>query len=145
MLISTRGRYAIRVLIDIAEQATADNVRLKDIAERQEISQKYLEGIMTLLSKNGLIEGSHGKGGGYKLTRDPSDYKILEILNATEDSLSPVSCLECNAKPCSRIAECRTLPMWRDLYSLVTKFFDGITIADLMKKSDDSKYLSAML
>jgi len=145
MLISTRGRYAIRVLIDIAEQASNDFIRLKDITERQEISLKYVENIMTLLSKNGLIEGVHGKGGGYRLTRDPSEYKIADILKVTEESLSPVACLECGAQPCKRLAECRTLPMWRELNDMVNNFFNKITLADLVRKDDNVSYLNSML
>lgn len=145
MLISTRGRYAIRVLIDIAEQASNDFIRLKDITGRQEISQKYVENIMTLLSKNGLVEGVHGKGGGYRLTRDPAEYKIADILKVTEESLSPVACLECNAQPCKRMAECRTLPMWRELNDMVNNFFNRITLADLVRKDDNVSYLNSML
>lgn len=135
MLISTRGRYALRVLIDIAEnQGDGEYLALKGIAERQEISQKYIESIMTLLSKNGLVDAVHGKGGGYRLNRKPEEYKVREILELTEGSLAPVACLECNAEKCSREKKCRTLKMWKDLYKDLNSFFESYTIANLMKK-----------
>ncbi|MCR4661873.1 MAG: RrF2 family transcriptional regulator [Clostridia bacterium] len=133
MKISTRGRYALRVIIDLAEHNSENYIPLKDIVSRQEISQKYLEGIMTDLAKAGLLEGQHGKGGGYKLKRSPEKITVGDILRLTEGDLAPISCLEKNAEPCSRVAECRTLPMWENFYNLVKNYFDGITIADLMK------------
>lgn len=133
-MISTRGRYAIRVMIDLAERGTKDFVRLKDISDNQDIPQKYLESITTILSKNGIIEGAHGKGGGYRLNRSLEEYKIGEILRLTEGTLAPVACLECNAKPCDRASVCRTLPMWEKLDTMINEFFDGITIADLIYK-----------
>ena len=134
MKISTRGRYALRVMIDLAEHYSGNYIRLKDIVERQEISQKYLEGIMTDLSKSGLVEGQHGKGGGYKLNRAPADYTVGEILRITEGDLAPIACLESDAAYCTRSQECRTLPMWRDLYKLINDFFDGVSLADLMRE-----------
>lgn len=145
MMISTRGRYAIRLMIDLAEHGTTDFIRLKDISERQDISQKYLESITTTLSKSGLIEGAHGKGGGYKLKRTPEEYTIGEILRITEGSLATVACLGCDAKKCERESVCRTLPMWKNLYQLVNDFFDGITIADLMKPGADAGFFGAAL
>lgn len=136
MLISTRGRYALRVLIDLAEHADSGYVPMKDIAVRQCISLKYLERIVSVLSKNGIIEGVHGKGGGYKLTRKLHDYPVGEILRLTEGDLAPVSCLECNASACERSSDCRTRPMWNELNRIVNDFFDGITIADLVKKDN---------
>lgn len=133
-MISTRGRYAIRVMIDLAERGTKDFVRLKDISDNQDIPQKYLESITTILSKNGIIEGAHGKGGGYRLNRSLEEYKIGDILRLTEGTLAPVACLECNAKPCARASVCRTLPMWEKLDTMINEFFDGITIADLIYK-----------
>ncbi len=133
MIVSTRGRYALRVLVDMAEHANDERIPLKEIAERQEISQKYIESIMTLLSKNGIVNGVHGKGGGYKLTKKPSEYKVGEILRITEGTLAPVVCLENDAKPCSREPNCRTLPMWTKLDNLIKNYLDSITIADLMK------------
>lgn len=132
-MISTRGRYALRVMIDIAEHSGGDFVPMKEVAARQEISLKYIERIMPLLTKENLVEGQHGKGGGYRLCRPPEDYPVGEILRATEGGLAPVACLECGAKPCSRAAECRTLPMWQKYYAMTNEFFDGISVADLMQ------------
>lgn len=134
MIVSTRGRYALRVMIDLAEHGNENYMPLKDIAQRQNISQKYIESIMTLLSKNGFVDGVHGKGGGYKLNRAPEDYKVGEILRLTEGTLAPVACLEDGAEDCELAAGCRTLPMWRELNKLVSDFFDGKTLADLMRK-----------
>ena len=133
MMISTRGRYALRVLIDLAEHKEDSYVPMKEVAQRQEISLKYLEKILPALAKNNLIEGVHGKGGGYKLTRKPEEYTVGEILRLTEGCLAPVSCLECNAEECHRTSECRTLPMWTELQTRINTYLDGVTIADLMK------------
>lgn len=135
MIVSTRGRYALRVMIDLAEQDADSFVPLKDIAQRQGISQKYIEAIMTMLSKNGFVEGVHGKGGGYKLNRKPIDYKVGEILTLTEGTLAPVACLECNAAPCEREKDCRTLPLWKELDSRISGYLNSVTIADLMRKN----------
>lgn len=135
MLISTKGRYALRVLIDLAEQQNSHYIPLKEIAQRQNISQKYLEGIMTILSKDHLIDASHGKGGGYRLNRPPKDYKIGEILQLTEGTLAPVSCLEKGAAPCHYTAQCRTIPMWSKLNDLITEYLDSVSIEDLMQET----------
>ncbi|MBQ9369877.1 MAG: RrF2 family transcriptional regulator [Clostridia bacterium] len=137
MKISTRGRYALRVMIDLAEHNSENYIPLKDIVARQDISQKYLEGIMTDLSKAGLLDGQHGKGGGYKLSRTPDDITVLEILMITEGDLAPIACLGNSAEPCARAAECRTLPMWEKLYTLIRDYFKGITLADLMQRDAD--------
>ena len=134
MIVSTRGRYALLVMIDLAEQDSQGYVPLKDIVQRQKISQKYVEAIMTLLSKNGFVSGVHGKGGGYKLNRKPSEYKIGEILRLTEGTLAPVACLECGAAPCDRAPECRTLPLWKELDSRVSGYLDSVSLADFMRK-----------
>lgn len=133
MIVSTKGRYALRVMIDLAEQHTQDRTPLKEIAERQEISQKYIEAIMTLLSKNGFVEAVHGKGGGYKLNKKPEEYKVGDILRLTEGTLSPVACLEKDAPECPRKTVCRTLPLWTKLDDLVENYLDSVTLADLMK------------
>ncbi len=133
MIVSTKGRYALRVMIDLAEQHKSERVPLKEIAERQEISQKYIESIMTLLSKNGFVDAVHGKGGGYKLNKKPEDYKVGDILRLTEGSLSPVACLEKGAAECPRKNVCRTLSMWTKLDELVEGYLDSISLADLMK------------
>lgn len=134
MIVSTRGRYALRVLVDLAENGVQNRIPLKEIAERQNISQKYIESIMTLLSKNNLVDAVHGKGGGYKLNRKPEDYKVGEILRLTEGTLAPVACLEKNAAPCPRNSECRTLPLWTKLDELIENYLDSVSVADLMKK-----------
>ncbi|MBO4739653.1 MAG: Rrf2 family transcriptional regulator [Bacteroidales bacterium] len=145
MMISTRGRYAIRVMIDIAEQYSSNYIRLKDISQRQDISLKYLESITNMLSKAGLLEGQHGHGGGYKLSKKPEEYTIGEILLVTEGTLAPVGCLECNAKVCARESICKTLPMWKDLYKTINTFFNTHTLADLVQKSPDFGYFNASL
>lgn len=141
-MVSTRGRYALRVLIDLAENGGLETyVPMKEVAERQGISVKYVERIMPVLTKNGLVEGMHGQGGGYRLTRKPSEYKVGEILRLTEGDLAPVACLAANADPCDRAGECRTLPMWKKYYDLTNAYFDGITIADLMKNAAPHDYI----
>ena len=141
MMISTRGRYALRVLIDMAEHNDGKYIPMKDVAERQELSLKYLERILPVLTKNKLIIGVHGKGGGYRLGRNPDEYTVGEILRLTEGNLAPVSCLECDAEPCKRVAECRTLEMWQGFFKLTNEYFDNITIADLMKKEVGHDYV----
>lgn len=133
-MVSTRGRYALRVMIDIAEHGNGKYTAMKSVAERQEISLKYMEKILPLLVSANLIEGVQGKGGGYRLTREPKDYSVSEILNVTEGTLAPVACLECGAEACKRTAECRTLPMWMELNRIVNDYLDKVTLADLMKK-----------
>ena len=134
MLISTKGRYALRVMIDLAEHQTEGFVPLKVIADRQEISEKYLESIIKLLVKAKLLNGVRGKGGGYQLTKSPEQYTIGSILRLTEDSLAPVSCLESGANACPRAAECRTLPLWQGLNKVISDYLDNITVADLMQR-----------
>ena len=134
MIVSTRGRYALRVLIDLAEHGDEERIPLKDVAERQSISQKYIESIMTLLSKNGFVDGVHGKGGGYKLNRRPDEYSVGEILELMEGPLSPVACLACDAAPCPRAAECQTLPLWEGYDQLTHEYFYSKRLTDLMKK-----------
>lgn len=133
MMISTRGRYALRVMIDLAEHRDDGYIPMKEIAERQDISLKYLERIIPTLTKHGFIEGVHGKGGGYRLVKAPEECIVGDILRLTEGDLAPVACLESGAKPCPRVEECRTFPMWRDFYRLTNDYFDGITVAALMK------------
>ena len=130
-MISTKGRYALRMMIDLAEHMGDGNIPLKDIAERQEISKKYLEIVAKGLADAGMVSGASGKGGGYKLTRDPKDYTVLEILEIMEGTIAPVACLECGAKECSRKDICKTLPLWQEFYALSTEFFSRKTLADL--------------
>ena len=134
MMISTKGRYALRVMIDLAEHCNGEYIPMKDVVKRQQVSQKYVERIMTMLSKANFVEAVHGKAGGYRLNRSPDEYIVGDILRLTEGSLAPVACLDCDAEECERADQCRTLPMWKELNSRITDFFDGITIADLMKK-----------
>ena len=131
-MISTKGRYAIRLILDLAEQHTDQPIKLDSIAERQGISKKYLESIVKILVTGGLVKGTSGKGGGYLLTRVPEEYTILEILRLTEGSLHTVACLESGAGLCPRQDSCKTLPMWREFDSLVSKYFSHKTIRDLM-------------
>lgn len=130
-MISTRGRYALRVLIDLAEHNDGKYIPMKDVAERQEISLKYLERILPVLVKNKLVEGVHGKGGGYKLSRSPEKCTVGEILRLTEGDLAPVACLSCEAEPCQKSSTCKTISMWNEFYNITNRYFDGITIADL--------------
>lgn len=134
MMISTRGRYALRVMIDLAEHTADGYIPMKEVAGRQEISLKYLERILPVLVKNGLVEGVHGKGGGYRLRRRPEDCTVGEILQLTEGDLAPVACLGRLAKPCKKSETCRTLSMWREFHRLTHAYFDKITIADLSGK-----------
>ncbi len=131
-MISTRGRYAIRVMIDLAENNNGAYIPLKDIAARQEISKKYLEIIVKEMVAGGLISGASGKGGGYKLCRKPEDYVIGEILCLMEGSLSPVACLASETYECPRRATCKTLPMWKEFDEMVHDFFYSKKLSDLM-------------
>ena len=132
IMISTRGRYALRVMVDLAQHGRAGYVPLKAIAQRQDISEKYLENILKSLVNQHMLEGVRGKGGGYRLTRAPEEYTVSSILRLTEGGLAPVACLEEGAAPCPRQEICTTLPMWRKLNGLIWDFFDGVTLADLM-------------
>ena len=133
-MISTKGRYALRVMIDLAENSEKGYIPLKDIAERQQISKKYLEIIVKELVSGGFIEGTSGRGGGYRLCRDADAYNIGEILERMEGTLACVSCLSENAKECPRRAECRTLPMWSEFNGIVHDYFHGRKLSDLVQK-----------
>jgi Rrf2 family protein len=135
MLISTRGRYALRVMIDLAENRGDGYIPMKEVAARQEISLKYLERILPVLVQNGMIEGQHGKSGGYRLTREPGDYRVGDILRLTEGELAPVACLCSSAEPCTRTEQCRTHSLWTGLDRVITDYLDGVTLYDLMQKS----------
>ena len=141
MMISTRGRYALRVMIDLAEHRSGGYIPMKDVAERQEISLKYLVNILPVLKRGGLIEGVHGKSGGYRLKREPQACKVGEILRLTEGDLAPVACLACGAAPCPRAAACKTLPMWSRFNEMINTYFDGITVADLMENATAGDYV----
>ena len=133
MIVSTKGRYALRVMVGLALRSGDEYVPLKEIAEEEGISQKYLEAIMTTLSKAGMVDAVHGKGGGYRLNRSASEYTIGSILKLTEGSLAPVSCTSQGAAACSRSTCCHALPMWEKLEKMIDEFFEGITLADLCK------------
>ena len=133
MIVSTKGRYALRVMLCLAQRDGDAYIPLKEIADAEEISQKYLESIMTILSKAGFLDAVHGKGGGYRLNRKPEEYTVGTILKLTEGSLAPVSCTTQGAAACSRSTCCQTLPMWERLEKLIDDFFEGITLADLLK------------
>lgn len=139
MMISTRGRYALRVLVDLAENQSGAYIPLKDIVKRQQISQKYLESIMTTLSKAGLVDGVHGKGGGYRLNREPADYTLGEILRQTEGDLAPVACVVPDAKPCHHSCDCGMLPVWTRLEELVNNYLDSVTLEDIRSQLRESK------
>lgn len=141
MKVSTRGRYALRVLIDLAEHNNGSYIPMKDVAARQEISLKYLERILPTLTKAKLVEGVHGKGGGYKLTRPPEKYTVGEVLRLTEGDLAPVACLSPDAPPCERAADCRTLQMWKGFYDMTNKYFDSVTVADLIRTETADNYV----
>lgn len=132
-MISTRGRYSIRILLDLAEHRSGDFIPMKDMAQRQDISLKYIGKIMPLLKTAGLVDSSHGIGGGYKLTRAPEQYTLWEILQVAEGDMAPVSCLQKDAAVCDRAAECRTLPVWEKYYALTKDYFESITLADLLE------------
>ena len=131
-MISTKGRYAIRVLIDLAQNESDSFIPLKDIADRQDISKKYLEIIVRDMVRSHLIIGTSGKGGGYKLCRDPEDYNIGEVLEIMEGSLSPVACLEPGAPNCPRARKCKTLPMWKEFYDITHDYFFSKRLSDLL-------------
>ena len=134
MIVSTKGRYALRVMLSFAQRGGDEYIPLKEIAEAEGISQKYLESIMTILSKAGFVDALHGKGGGYRLNRKPEDYTVGSILKLTEGSLAAVSCTSQGAAACSRTTCCQTLPMWEKLEKMIDEFFEGITLADLLKE-----------
>ena len=133
MIVSTKGRYALRVMVYLALHNQEHHIPLKDIAEAEQISQKYLESIMTTLSKADFVDAVHGKGGGYRLNRPTSEYTIGSILKLTEGSLATVSCTTQGPAACSRSTCCHTLPMWERLDAMIDDFFEGITLADLLK------------
>ena len=136
MIVSTKGRYALRVMVDLAQRGE-EYVPLKEIAEAEHISQKYLESIMTVLSKGGFVDAVHGKGGGYRLNRSPDKYTIGSILKLTEGSLAAVSCTNQGPAACSRSECCQAKPMWDRLDKMIDDFFEGITIADLLKDTKE--------
>lgn len=132
MMVSTKGRYALRVMIDLAQHGGEQCISLRDIAGRQQISVKYLEAVMAILNRAGLVVSHMGKNGGYKLARRPDQYMVGEILQITEGVIAPVSCLECEDNKCERAQSCVTLPMWRELKHIISDYLDHITLEDLI-------------
>lgn len=133
MIVSAKGRYALRVMVHFAQRGGGEFIPLKEIAESEGISQKYLESIMATLSKAGFVDAVQGKGGGYRLNRTPEEYTVGSILKLTEGGLSAVSCTSQGPTACSRTQCCQTKPMWERLDKMIDEFFEGITIADLLK------------
>ena len=134
MIVSTKGRYALRVMVGLAMKDTGEYIPLKEIAEEEDISQKYLESIMTTLSKANFVDAVHGKVGGYRLNRPAEDYTVGSILKLTEGNLSPVSC---TSQGCSRPTCCKAMPMWERLEKMIDDFFEGITLADLIAEGKE--------
>lgn len=135
MMISTKGRYAVRVMLALCEARDGEYVSLKSIAEDEGISEKYMESITSMLVKSGFVEGIRGKGGGYRLTKTPESYTLGSILKATDGSLAPVSCLECKPNKCDRASGCKTLPVWEKLDKMINDYLENITLADVYNES----------
>lgn len=134
MKISTKGRYALRMLIDLAEHRSDGYIALKDIAEHQGISKKYLEQIVPILNNSGVLQTNRGFQGGYKLAKAPDKYTVGQILRLTEGSLAPVACLDTEVNECERCNECATLPVWQGLNKVITEYLDSITLQDILDK-----------
>ena len=136
MKISTKGRYALRIMIDLARHDEGSYIRLKDIAERQNITLKYMEQIMPLLTKAGYVRSYRGNNGGYMLARKPEEYTVGDILRTTEGSMAPIACIEDQPNRCPRCEECTTLPLWEGLWKVINEYTDRYTLADLMEDKD---------
>ena len=136
MKISTKGRYALRIMIDLAEHDDGSYIRLKEISERQAITLKYLEQIMPLLTKTGYVRSYRGNNGGYQLARKPEEYTVGEILRTTEGSLAPIPCIEDNPNRCPRSERCATLSFWEGMWNVINEYVDSVTLADLVKKGE---------
>lgn len=139
MMISTKGRYALRVMIDIAVYSNGNYISLKDVSARQEISVKYLEQVISLLNKAGFLHSLRGNNGGYKLAKEPSSYTAGDILRAAEGSLAPIACLQDEQNRCSRRDQCTTLSFWEQYYRVITDYVDGVTLQDL---ADNAKAMA---
>ena len=136
MKISTRGRYALRMMLDMVLSDSDKPVRVKEIAERQEISEKYMEQIMPILTKSGYVKSFRGNNGGYMLAKKPEEYTAGEILRAAEGSLAPVGCIEDEPNACGHYEQCRTVKFWEGLWDVIIEYTDRFTLADLMKNED---------
>ena len=135
MKVSTKGRYALRMLLDLAEHREQGFIPLKDIAERQDISKQYLEQIVSIISSSGALRANRGKQGGYMLAKEPSAYTVGQILRLTEGKLVPIACLEDDVNQCERAEKCKTLSMWKGLNKVIADYLDGITLQDLLDKN----------
>lgn len=144
MKISTKGRYALRVMLELAKKDSASYVPLKQISQNQCLSEKYLESIIKKLVDAGYVQGIRGKGGGYRLTMAPNQYTVGMILRLAEGSLAPVSCLESKENTCPRAKACETLPMWEQLYQMINAYFDGITLQNLLDQQREDIPLDSM-
>ena len=140
-MISTKGRYSIRILLDLAEHRNGEFIPMKEVAGRQGISLKYIERLMPALKAAGLVESVHGIGGGSRLTREPEEYSLWEILELAEGDLAPVACLQPEAPVCQRADECRTLGVWQGFYDLTRDYFSRITLADLLDMPAGDNYV----
>ena len=139
MKISTKGRYAVRVMLDLAQNNNGECIKVKEIAERQGVSEKYLEQIIGVLNKAGYVKSVRGAQGGYRLVKEPGEYTVGMILRLTEGSLAPVACLETDAEACDRVDTCETLAVWKELQNAINRVVDGVTIADLMYSEGTAK------
>lgn len=138
MKISTKGRYALRLMLDIAQLSNGENVSLKDVAKRQNISLKYLEQIVNMLIKANYLKSQRGSQGGYRLARAPEEYTVGDILRVTEGDMAPVACLKDEVNQCPRVGTCSTIKFWTGLYKTFNDYLDSTTIADLMKDEEDN-------
>ena len=138
MKVSTKGRYAIRLMLDMAQHSNGENISLKDVSERQNISLKYLEQIVNMLCKAGFLRSRRGAQGGYKMLRKPEEYSIGDILRVTEGDMAPVSCLKDEINQCPRVSKCPTIKFWTGLYETINDYLDGTTIADLMNAAEEN-------
>ena len=134
MKISTKGRYALRVMLDIAQNSNGEFISLRDISQRQEISMKYLEMIIGILNRGNFVQSQRGKDGGYRLAKLPADYTVWSVLTLAEGNLAPVSCLEDSAPECPRAANCLTLPFWQGLSKTLKNYMESITLEDILNK-----------
>lgn len=140
MKISTKGRYAVRMLVDLAEHKNDGFIALKDIADRQNISKKYLEQIVPLLNKSGILKANRGYQGGYMLAKNPDELTVCEVLKITEGSIAPVACLDFEPVQCERADECSTLYIWEGLYKVITDYLEGITIQNILDRISENGY-----
>lgn len=145
MMISAKGRYALRVMVDLAQHTTGEFIPVKEIAARQDISLKYLESIMNILTKGKMLESASGKGGGYRLVRKPYEYKVIDILQLMEGDLAPVACLCADGEKCERIAKCTTLSFWKGLETVINDYLESNTLQDMINGADKPQMDSCTL